>query len=115
MAAEEFGAFAGVGVGFEPAEFAIGVSELDGADAGFFADFGKVGAGFGDEVVGEEVAVSVDETQAGGFVSNAFHKESVVYGECGKLGEGWHVESGEGREDWRDWQVFWQNLNYNHG
>jgi hypothetical protein len=62
-------------------------------------------------VVGEEVAVSVDETQAGGFVSNAFHKKSVVWGECGKLGKEWHVESLGKEGGWRDWQVFWQKVN----
>jgi hypothetical protein len=70
---EERGAFAGVGVSFDAAELAVGFSELNGAEAELVEDFGEVGAGFGDEVVGEEIAVAVEDAQARGLVVETVH------------------------------------------
>jgi hypothetical protein len=65
-------------MGFDPAEFGILDPELDGADAGLFKKFRDIRPGFGHELVGEEVAVSVNDAQAGSLVSGMFHKKSAV-------------------------------------
>jgi hypothetical protein len=73
VAAEEVAAQSGVGVGFHTAELRVMFAELDGTDAGADADLGEVGARFGNKLVGEKVAVSVDKSETGRLVSHTFH------------------------------------------
>jgi hypothetical protein len=62
---EEVGALAGVAVRLDATEFGLGGIEHDGIDAEFGKECDEVGAGFGDEFVGEEIAVADDDTEDG--------------------------------------------------
>ena len=61
--AEQLRAFAGVGVGLDAAELGILFAELNRLDAEFGEDFCDVRAGFGDELVGEKIAVAVNDAE----------------------------------------------------
>jgi hypothetical protein len=62
---EEVGALAGVAVRLDATEFGLGGIEHDGIDAEFGKECDEVGAGFGDEFVGEEIAVADNDTEDG--------------------------------------------------
>ena len=76
--AEEFGAFAGVGMGLDAAELGVGFGELDGFDAEFGEEGGDVPARLGDELVGEKVAVAVDDAEHGRFAFDRVHVQGIV-------------------------------------
>jgi hypothetical protein len=58
-------------VGFDAAEFRVGRVEHDGVDAELGEEFGEVGAGFGDEFIGEEIAIAEEDAEGEGLLG--FH------------------------------------------
>ena len=77
MALEQLGAFAGVGVRLDATQLAVLLAQLNGANADPLTDASQVRASFGHELVGKEVAVSIDESQAGCCLVKAAHNSSV--------------------------------------
>ena len=73
MFLEKIGTFAGIGMGFDAAELGILLTELDGAYAVGRKDFCNIRPRFSDKVVGEEIAVAVDDTENRGLVGAIFH------------------------------------------
>jgi len=78
VAAEEFGAFASLGMCFNTTEFRIGLVELDGFNAEFGEALLDVPAGFSDQLVGEKVAVAVDDTENRRGFNGVFHERKMV-------------------------------------
>ncbi len=66
---EEVGTFAGIGVGFDAAEFGLFGGQHDGVDGGGIEEGFDVFAGFADEDVGEEVSVADDDGEGDGGVA----------------------------------------------
>ena len=73
MFLEKIGTFAGIGVRFHAAELGILLAELDGADAVGSKDFCDVRPRFSDKVVGEEIAVAINDTEDRGLIGAVFH------------------------------------------
>jgi hypothetical protein len=76
--AEEFGAFASFGMCLNATEFRIGLVELDRFDAEFGEALLDIPAGFGDQLVGEKVAVAVDDTENWRGINSVFHERKMV-------------------------------------
>jgi hypothetical protein len=60
-------------MGFDAAELGILLSELNGADAELCEQGCDISARLGDEVVGEKVAIAVDDAQDEGLICQIFH------------------------------------------
>jgi hypothetical protein len=58
--ADEFSAFSGVGVSLDASQFGIVFAQLDGFDAESRKEVGDICASFGNQVIGKEITIAVD-------------------------------------------------------